>query len=881
MKKFLLAKLRVYEHESAPFLWIALIFFCLYFVTAIFRNYVDTTFFKRYGVGQMPLMLVINGLLTFLLFGVMNRIGKKWRDQNLLAGFLIFYALLVTGLYFLVKAEVSSAYPLLFQLLYLQDSVFLVYLWNIAGDLFDARQGKRVFQLIMGTQVLATTLGNFATQPLTRLIGYDLSLIIFAVMCFGVAVFLLRTSPRWLSPGDAKPAITAVPSKKLHELPAIIKQYPIFRYLFISSLIPNILLPILTYQFSLIANQTFATEQTLIAFLSYFRGLMTLTVFILVFSAGKFYAKLGLAGTSLIYPLNFTLLFTCLTFFFNIFVAAYGQFTTGIIQRVLNGPVNKILFNLLPRKIAPWSRVFIRGTVVKIGMMAGALLLWTLKPWLAAEYLAPLAAVLALYLAIETIIFVRNYYQGLKQVILEEVGDLDLLDATSAGDHYSTHLRVQTLDLDRRQDEVTQTSHLPGLSPDIALKLLADPNPMTRTEAAIFFIHHPDLRAVGPLLKLLDDQESARQAAIEALVSRGEEITCFLEAALLDSSLRRQRGILEVLRLAGMKKFDILPYLNQHVNDAYNNLIFIEVLSELTGSPAIDLLITHLREENHATLNIIFQALRVNFDDMRLMYNALYSSEASAAIEMVEASLGRDLGKYLIPLIDTIPPAGKIAHARQLLLLVQTNDLAGVLAHLVINPDPTTRMLAAYAIGAHAPGMIYYPLAEMLLTDSDPPTRAMADYALSCCLGRKAAMPDIIKRINDLKGFDLFEGLSLRELQAIAAIAGLLSYQPGEVILREGEDNSAIILLIKGRIRICRNYGASNEELKATISPGSYIGELSLFTQRPANATCIAAEPTEALVIRHHHFQEIMKIYPQIAINLCRYFASKLRDEAY
>jgi CRP-like cAMP-binding protein len=157
----------------------------------------------------------------------------------------------------------------------------------------------------------------------------------------------------------------------------------------------------------------------------------------------------------------------------------------------------------------------------------------------------------------------------------------------------------------------------------------------------------------------------------------------------------------------------------------------------------------------------------------------------------------------------------------------------------------------------------------------------MADYALSCCLGRKAAMPDIIKRINDLKGFDLFEGLSLRELQAIAAIAGLLSYQPGEVILREGEDNSAIILLIKGRIRICRNYGASNEELKATISPGSYIGELSLFTQRPANATCIAAEPTEALVIRHHHFQEIMKIYPQIAINLCRYFASKLRDEAY
>ncbi|MEW5726020.1 MAG: hypothetical protein AB1896_23125, partial [Thermodesulfobacteriota bacterium] len=85
MKKFLEKRLKIYEHEFGRFMWITAVFFAINFVAAIFRNYVDTSFLKRFGVDYIPLMLVINGLLTFVIFGVFNRLGRKYQDHALLS----------------------------------------------------------------------------------------------------------------------------------------------------------------------------------------------------------------------------------------------------------------------------------------------------------------------------------------------------------------------------------------------------------------------------------------------------------------------------------------------------------------------------------------------------------------------------------------------------------------------------------------------------------------------------------------------------------------------------------------------------------------------------------------------------------------------------
>ena len=300
MKQFLERYLKIYIHESAPFLWMASMFFVIFLVTAVFRNYVDAAFLKRYGPQYIPYMLVINALLTFVIFAVAERLGRRFLDHFILTGFLFFYAGSVTVAYLLVRAGMSIAYPILYQLLYLLDSILLVYLWNIAGDLFDARQGKRIFPLITSSQVLGTTIGSFATKGITSILGDDPTLLLFAGVCLATAVFLAKTGPQFVKRDLPKAGSSKAASKKLTEVPGLMAKYPIIRYLIVTGIAPNFLLPIFFYQFSIIANNTFTSEQSLISFLSIFRGATTLTTFLLLFFVGRLYQNLGLTNSSLV-----------------------------------------------------------------------------------------------------------------------------------------------------------------------------------------------------------------------------------------------------------------------------------------------------------------------------------------------------------------------------------------------------------------------------------------------------------------------------------------------------------------------------------------------------------------------------------------------------
>lgn len=100
MKQFFEKTFNIYDQEVGKCLWLVLIFFSIFLTMAIFRSYVDTTFLKRYGASAIPEMLLINGGVTILVFGGLNRISQKFSDDILLSGFLAACALLVMLLFF-------------------------------------------------------------------------------------------------------------------------------------------------------------------------------------------------------------------------------------------------------------------------------------------------------------------------------------------------------------------------------------------------------------------------------------------------------------------------------------------------------------------------------------------------------------------------------------------------------------------------------------------------------------------------------------------------------------------------------------------------------------------------------------------------------------
>ncbi len=884
MKRFLEKYLKIYAHEASPFIWITAIFFVIFFVTAVFRNFVDTAFLKRYGAQYIPWMLLINSILTFVVFGIVDRLGRRFMDHYLLSGFLGVYAVSTAVLFFMVKADVTIAYPILYQLLYLLDSILLVYLWNMAGDLFDARQGKRVFPLITAGQVLGTTLGSFATRPFTLAFGEDQTLILFAVVSLGTAVFLGRTGFGMVGHATPKAKGSQAPTKKLWEVPGLMAQYPIVRYLILTGLIPNVLLPIFLYQFSVIANHTFASEQGLISFLSIFRGCTTLLTFVLLFFMGRLYQTMGLTNASLIQPANFAVLFSGLLASFSIQVAAYGQFTSILIQRAVAGPVNKILFNVIPSELALWSRTFIRGTVLKVGMLAGSVIMIVLKPVMDPRELSIIALVLAGYWLVETLIFRKHYKRILKQVIVEKQIDFDQIESVRTFDSGGAAMELGPVSVEDRAEELSRepARKLPSMAAEVAIKLLDDENPLTRAEAAASLVSSKDVLAVGKLIQLLDDiDDDVRKAAIEALMSYGDSILPFLEVSLVEAHPRAKQGILEVIRLSGFKEFEMIPFLGKELAQAYANLIAIRMLQSMKDSDSVQMLRQHLQGVNEETLSLVFYALWVYHADMRLMYQALKSESASIAVELVETSIHKELNAYLIPLIEDIPLTEKIEKGKKLFPLIRYETQERILTFLAESEDSITRMLTLLVIGEELHKSSFIPMIQSRMNDRFPYVRELADYALKRTMNEVVPMPDIIERINMLKTFTIFEGMGIRELHAIASVVTVERFKPGDVMIKEGEENSSIYLVVSGKVTIFKDYGTDQQVEKVTIGEGSFLGELSLFTRMQPNATCVAAEDAEAFVLRHHQFQEIMKVYPQIGINLCRFFTMKLRQLSY
>lgn len=884
MLNFIQRKLNIYQHEIGRFLWIVIVFFIIFFFTAVFRNYVDTTFLKRFGPQYIPWMLVINGGLTFVIFGFSDRLARKFHDSNLLAGFLVLYAGLVTAMFFMIKADISLAYPILYQLLYLLDTILLVYLWNICGDLFDARQGKRLFPLVTASQVLATTLGNFGTRPLSEIIGADQTLLIFAGACLAMAVYLTASAKKMLGDIQAKSAQAKAksPRKTYREIPGIVKEYPIIRYLIIMGLIPNILLPIFNYQFSVIANNTFASEADLITFLGLFRGAMTAATFVLLFSVGRVYSKIGIANAALVHPINFAIIFSGLTFFFNVYIAAAGQFTLRLVQRTVAGPVTKVLFNIIPVDLVTWSRTFVRGTVVKVGMLTGALLMIGLKPIIDAQMLAPIAGVLSLYFLFETIVFSRRYRRGLKQVIVEQRVDFDQISRVRPSDCGDGALEGTGTSVEDREDtEVAEVVTCPLIPAESALDQLTDAHPRVRAEAALSFINNQDPRAVRKLVEALDDDELVRKAAIDALLSYGPKILPYLEACLVRSNVRTQRGILEVIRISGFKDFEMLPFLGPKMAEAFSNLIALRVLAREEDSLSGRMLKAHLEEKNEEILSIVFHALWVFYADMRLMYEALRSEDASVAVEMVEATLDRHIAAYLIPLIESLPLEEKIDRGRKVLPIIRRENRERVLTILAHAGDSCTRLIALFYIGEHLADPSYIPTLESHRDDPSPRVQEVAGYALARCLNEDAAMPDVIDVIEKLKSFTIFEGMGVRELQAISSVATLEKFQAGDILIHQGDENSSIFLIVSGQIGVYSGLKTDQEVKKVDLGEGAFIGELSLFTRAAATASCVAETEAQAFVIRHHQFQEIMKIYPQIGINMCTFLSAKLSQTTY
>lgn len=126
-----------------------------------------------------------------------------------------------------------------------------------------------------------------------------------------------------------------------------------------------------------------------------------------------------------------------------------------------------------------------------------------------------------------------------------------------------------------------------------------------------------------------------------------------------------------------------------------------------------------------------------------------------------------------------------------------------------------------------------------------------------------------------IEGMRIFAGVAHGELETLLAGCAIRSLTPGEALLRPGQQNDAIYVLLSGLLHI--RLDATDTQGVIAIAPGGNIGELSIIDGKPVSAYVVAAEECNVMRIPADLFWEQVIPLPGVARNLLRVLSERMR----
>ena len=110
-----------------------------------------------------------------------------------------------------------------------------------------------------------------------------------------------------------------------------------------------------------------------------------------------------------------------------------------------------------------------------------------------------------------------------------------------------------------------------------------------------------------------------------------------------------------------------------------------------------------------------------------------------------------------------------------------------------------------------------------------------------------------------LRTVPLFEGLTKKELAAVARVADELELRAGRELIREGRFGRQFFILLDGEAVVRRRGRKVN-----TLRKGDFFGEISLLSDRVATATVTATTPVRTLVVTRASFKKLVRDDPRV-----------------
>lgn len=429
MRSRILRLLKIYEDEISLLLWTAALLFVIRSSGIILNNYAETAFLKRYGVEYLPIVNMLNAVVTFFITGFLSAFMGKIPGARLLSYIFIVSGIAVTVIRLLIPFGMDILYPVLFMLKSQLELLQALLFWNMCNDLFNTRQSKRIFPLLTAGGVIGLILGSFGTPYFAQIFNMDNLLYLY--LCTTLAGAAIVQGMGYSFPTLIFPEKTGAKEKKrtsmiqeFKDVLPLIKDSMLIKIVLILTFMPNVVVPIMNYQFNFAINEQFASEANMIQFFGYFRGgLYAVSLFILLF-VGRIYGKWGLPVALMFHPFNYMIAFFAFLFRFDIFSAMYARMSTNIIRTTINMPANSVLIGLFPESYRGMIRPFLRGTVVRVALFVGSGLILVSENFIHPRYLTLVALPFMLVWMAGPVILKSKYAGILMELVSKNMLDL-------------------------------------------------------------------------------------------------------------------------------------------------------------------------------------------------------------------------------------------------------------------------------------------------------------------------------------------------------------------------------------------------------------------------------------------------------------------------
>ena len=129
----------------------------------------------------------------------------------------------------------------------------------------------------------------------------------------------------------------------------------------------------------------------------------------------------------------------------------------------------------------------------------------------------------------------------------------------------------------------------------------------------------------------------------------------------------------------------------------------------------------------------------------------------------------------------------------------------------------------------------------------------------------------------NIRNVSFFSTLSDQELEMVAKIAFVKTFNKGYMVFEEGEKRDTLYIVLKGRIKVSLYDEDGREYILDIIGKDGFFGELSLFEELSGFANVMTLEQSELLMIRRNDFMRFLRENSDFAVSMIKELSKRLR----